>query len=355
MVLLLLAVLELDAACNSTPVGTLMTIEDDVFRIPPVTSTTAAVVIPEDVVIIFLLTSIMTYVIIRFRYTNYRAIAYMSRSDTAAQAHGEKAALITLMAVFIAAVWRMLLQRVGGRRQNLYPSAISNNSVPPGAAMKKEDPDIKEEADGSDEGPTSDGPNIAASVSNPSAIKQSALFHAPMRRWFPRDGDGDAQQPGSWQYVVDWDIDLNPIELLPKYTVLSNVVMWMVWTSEKFSAAEMATYWPLDFDVVEGHAVLLNTRRPRGRSKIMNSEWAKLPFWKDLEVNLEPISPNNQWGKSGYDFDQRVAHTILTLLHTTSTLPDMDDNTLFLNWNTYLAPHPELSVAFSNNKRFLSD
>lgn len=27
------------------------------------------------------------------------------------------AALITLMAVFIAAVWRMLLQRVGGRRQ----------------------------------------------------------------------------------------------------------------------------------------------------------------------------------------------------------------------------------------------
>lgn len=46
---------------------------------------------------------------------------------------------------------------------------------------------------------------------------------------------------------------------------------------------------------------------------------------------------------------------ILTLLHTTSTLPDMDDNTLFLTWNTYLAPHPELSVAFSNNKRFLSE
>lgn len=37
----------------------------------------------------------MTYVIIRFRYTNYRAIAYMSRSDTAAQAHGEKGALGT--------------------------------------------------------------------------------------------------------------------------------------------------------------------------------------------------------------------------------------------------------------------
>ncbi|KAL1381873.1 hypothetical protein HDK64DRAFT_313517 [Phyllosticta capitalensis] len=308
-------------------------------------------------------------------------------------------ALITLVVFVVAAVWRMLLQCFGGCRQvptnckiatatlgNLYPSAISSNSISPGAAMKKEDPDIKEEADGCDEGLTTDGPNIAASVSSPSANKQSALFRTPMRRWFPRDGDGDAQQPGSWQYVIDWDIDLNPIELLPKYTVLSNVVVWMVWTSEKFSAAEMATYWPLDFDVVEGHAVLLNTRRPRGRSKILNSKWAKLPVWKDLEVKLEPICPNNQWGKAGYDFDQRVAHTqvwdtatsitilsrassifnpslvalmppdrYLTLSETTSTLPEMDDNTLFLTWNTYPAPHPELSAAFSNNTRFLSE
>lgn len=56
VVLFLWGVLELDFACNSTSTGTTTTIDDGVFRIPPVTSTTAAVVIPEDVAIIFLLT-----------------------------------------------------------------------------------------------------------------------------------------------------------------------------------------------------------------------------------------------------------------------------------------------------------
>ncbi|KAL1381872.1 hypothetical protein HDK64DRAFT_313516 [Phyllosticta capitalensis] len=75
MVIFLCGVLELDAVYNSTSTSATTTIDDGAFRIPPVTSTTAAVVIPEDVAIIFLLTSIATYAIVRFRHSNYRAIA----------------------------------------------------------------------------------------------------------------------------------------------------------------------------------------------------------------------------------------------------------------------------------------
>ncbi|KAK8167117.1 hypothetical protein IWX90DRAFT_434715 [Phyllosticta citrichinensis] len=251
---------------------------------------------------------------------------------------------------------------------------------------------------------SSDDELVLGRVRKRTAKKQSQIFRSPMIRWFPGDGDGDPDDRDTWRYVHDWEhssagtstgmeasgagtsADLegsSPIRNVPKYTVLSNLAAWKAWKSGAFSASDMAKYWPLDFASRQGRAVLADARRPRGKSKIFNCEWAKLPVYgSNMQVELKEVPPNDQWGKAGYDYNQGVQYvpvwptaTSITMLSheapifnpfaatllgpdqalalekTTPTLPDMDDDTLFLTWCAHPMPHPELRIAFAANER----
>lgn len=86
-------------------------------------------------------------------------------------------------------------------------------------------------------------------IYKPGRRKQSDIFSTEIRQWFLLHGDGDPNDPRQWRYVRTFDEDLNRINHVGKYTMLSNDVASRIWKNSTYAKQEIALSWPLDFSL----------------------------------------------------------------------------------------------------------